>query len=155
MLRMQATARKLTSWSAKTVGNIRQKMAISRELILKFDKAQEDRALPPYEIWIHKTLKLSYLGYASLDRTIGRQRARIAVLKDGDANTTFHQQCSYRRWKNRILSLTADDRILTEATDIAEAAFLHFEVLLGTEGSRDCTLNLDHLIKPDEDLHDL
>jgi hypothetical protein len=40
---LQATARALTSWSAKTVGNIRHKMALSRELISRFDKAQEDR----------------------------------------------------------------------------------------------------------------
>jgi hypothetical protein len=45
MLRMQATAWKLTSWSARYVGNIKQKMAISLELILQFDKAREDRIL--------------------------------------------------------------------------------------------------------------
>jgi len=33
MLRLQATARKLTSRSAKAMGNMRHKMALSRELL--------------------------------------------------------------------------------------------------------------------------
>ena len=85
--RLQATARRLSSWSAKSTGNIREKLAISRELILRFDKAREDRALSPPEEWLRKQLKLAYLGMASMERTIARQRARIAFLKDGDANT--------------------------------------------------------------------
>jgi hypothetical protein len=89
MLRLQATARKLTSWSSKATGNIKSKMAISRELISRFDKAQEGRALSPQEDWLRRQLKMSYLGLASMERTITRQRARIASLKDGDANTAF------------------------------------------------------------------
>lgn len=98
MLRLQATAWMLTSWSSRSVGNIRSKLAISRELISRFDKAQEDRLLSPHEEWLRKQLKVSYLGLASMERTLARQRARLAYLKDGDANTVFfHRQCSYRR----------------------------------------------------------
>jgi exonuclease III len=50
MLRLQATASKLTSWAAKLVGNVRHKLAICRELILRFDKAREDRTLTPHDI---------------------------------------------------------------------------------------------------------
>ena len=68
-------------------------MALSRVLLLRFDKAQEDRNLTEAEVWLHKQIKITYLGLASLERTIARQRARIAVLKDGDANTSFfHRQ---------------------------------------------------------------
>jgi exonuclease III len=42
--RLQTTARKLTSWSAKSVGSIRDKLAISRELLLRFDGAQEKQS---------------------------------------------------------------------------------------------------------------
>lgn len=52
--RLQATARRLSSWSAKSTGNIRDKLAISRELILRFDKSREDRALSPPEEWLRK-----------------------------------------------------------------------------------------------------
>lgn len=136
------------------MGNIRHKLALSRELILRFDKAWEDRVLTPHEVWLYKILKLSYLGYASLKRTIARQRARIATLKDGDANTSFfHRQCSYHRQKSKIHSLSVEGQIISELDDMAAAAFSHFDGLLGTD--RDCTLNLAQLIDPSEDLPDL
>lgn len=151
LLRLQTTARKLTSWSACC--QRRDKMAISRELISRFDKAQEDRLLTPQETWFRKQLKLTYLGLASLERTIARQRARIANLKDGDANTSFfHRQCTYRWQKNRIFSLINGDCVLTDHADMAEAAFSHFDVLLGTAVDRERTLDLSQLIEPC-DLH--
>ena len=98
MRRMHATARKLTSWSARTVGNIRDQLAISCELLLRFDMAQESRQLTPHEDWLRRQIKLSYLGLASLERTLASQRARVTSLKDGDANTSFfHRQCTYRK----------------------------------------------------------
>jgi exonuclease III len=156
VLRLQATARRLTSWSARSVGNIRDKMAVSRELILRFDKAQEDRLLMPHEDWLRKQLKVTYLGLASFERTIARQRARIAFLKDGDANTSFfHRQCTFRRQKNRIHSLMSSGRVVTDHADMAEAAFDHFDALLGTAVDRDCTLDLTPLIEPATNLHEL
>ncbi|KAK1681825.1 hypothetical protein QYE76_042673 [Lolium multiflorum] len=140
-------------WSAKSVGTVKHKLALSRELILKFDKAREDRVLTPHEFWLYKSLKLTYLGYASLERTIARQRARIATLKDGDANTSFfHRQCSYRRQQNRIHSLLVDGHLVTEADGMAATAYSHFDNLLGTAVDRDCTLNLAQLIDPSDSL---
>lgn len=52
MLRMQATARKLVSWSARSTDNVRQKMALSHELLMRLDKAHEDRALSTVEDWL-------------------------------------------------------------------------------------------------------
>jgi hypothetical protein len=138
------------------VGNVRHKLALSRVLLLSFDKAQEGRVLSAQEEWLRKDIKRKYLGLASLERTMARQRARIASLKDGDANTSFfHRQCSYRKQKNTIHSLSAGGRTLTDPAEIAEAAFLHYEGLLGTEEPRDCTLNFDDLITRHEDLLDL
>jgi hypothetical protein len=112
--------------------------------------------LSAQEEWLRKDIKRKYLGLASLERTMARQRARIASLKDGDANTSFfHRQCSYRKQKNTIHSLSAGGRTLTDPAEIAEAAFLHYEGLLGTEEPRDCTLNFDDLITRHEDLLDL
>ena len=149
MLRLQATARRLTSWSAKSTGNIRDKLAISRELISRFDKAQQDRTLSPEEDWVRKRLKVSYLGLASMERTIARQRARIAMLKDGDANTGFfHRQCLFPRQKNRIFSLAVDGHVLTDQDAMAQAAFAHFDGILGTAVNRDLTLDLEGLIEP-------
>uniref|UniRef100_A0A453EYF3 Reverse transcriptase domain-containing protein n=2 Tax=Aegilops tauschii subsp. strangulata TaxID=200361 RepID=A0A453EYF3_AEGTS len=155
MLRLQATARCLTSWSAKAVGNVKTKLAIARELIARFDKAQEDRILTPPEDWLRKQMKISYLGLASLEQTIARQRARIASLKDGDASTAFfHRQCSFRRQKNRIFRLSVNGLLLTDHNEMAEAAFRHFDALLGTAVERDHTLDLSQLIDG-SDLSDL
>ena len=149
MRRMKATARRLTSWSARAVGNIRDQLAISRELLLRLDSAQELRQLTPHEDWLRRQIKLSYLGLASLERTLARQRARISSLKDGDANTSFfHRQCTYRKQKNRIHSLSVDGVVLTDQTDMAAAAFAHYDSLLGTDRPRDCALDLQHLIEP-------
>uniref|UniRef100_A0A453LNN2 Uncharacterized protein n=1 Tax=Aegilops tauschii subsp. strangulata TaxID=200361 RepID=A0A453LNN2_AEGTS len=61
------------------------------------------RLLSTLEDWLRKQLKISYLGLASLERTIARQRGRITMLKEGDANTAFfHKQCSYHGQKNHI-----------------------------------------------------
>jgi hypothetical protein len=99
--------------------------------------------------WLHKVLKLSHLGYASLEHTITPQQARIANLKDGDTNMAFfHHQCSYHRQKNRIHSFMVGD----QPTEMAEAAFAQFDALLGMTVDRDCTLNLQQLIDPSNDL---
>uniref|UniRef100_A0A453RCE2 Uncharacterized protein n=1 Tax=Aegilops tauschii subsp. strangulata TaxID=200361 RepID=A0A453RCE2_AEGTS len=75
-----------------------------------------------------RLIKLSYLGLASLERTIARQRARIASLKDGDANTTlYHRQCTYRK---------------------------HFDTRIGTDVPRDCTIDPSQFIEP-SNLEDL
>lgn len=120
-----------------------------------FDGAQETRTLTPNEQWLHKQLRLVHLGLASLERSIARQRSRITMLQDGDANTSFfHRQCTYRRQKNRIHTLNVHDRILTDQRDMVEAAFEHFDALLGTPVERDCALDLEQLIEP-RDLLDL
>jgi hypothetical protein len=63
---MQTTAPKLTSWSARLVGSVRDKLAISRVLLLKLDTTQENRMLTPHEYWLRRQIKQSYLGLASL-----------------------------------------------------------------------------------------
>ena len=96
------------------------------------------------------------MGLASLERTIAWQRARITLLKDGDANTSsFHRQCSYRRLKNRVHYLSVDGQTLTDHADMASAAFDHFNGLQGTQTNRDCTLDLLQLIEPSADLLEL
>jgi hypothetical protein len=146
----------LTSWSARTVGSVRQRLALSREVILRLDKARENRMLSLDESWLHKTLKATYLGLASLERTIARQRTRLTSLKDGDANSAyFHQHSSFRRQKNRIYSVLSDGHVLTDHKDMAEAAFAHFDAMLGTDSTRDISLELQELITPSENLQDL
>ena len=71
------TTKHLQSWGKRRVGNVKLQISMAHAVILRFDKAQEVRLLSDGEAWLHKALKLSLLGLASLERTIARQRARV------------------------------------------------------------------------------
>ncbi|KAK1616251.1 hypothetical protein QYE76_021768 [Lolium multiflorum] len=65
---------------------------------LKSSSGSTRHAAITEESWLHKTLKATYLGLASLERSIATQRSRLTSLKDGDANSAyFDQHSSYRR----------------------------------------------------------
>jgi len=42
-IKLRATATALKSWSAKHVGNVRLQLAIAKEIVFRFDCAQENR----------------------------------------------------------------------------------------------------------------
>jgi hypothetical protein len=121
---------------------------IAREVELRLDIAMESRLLSPDERRLRAHLKHAYLGLASLERTMAQQRAKIAWLREGDANTSFfHQHAAYRRQKNVIHSLQADGAVISDHAAMAEATFTHFEGLLGT--------SVDRLTSPSLRLHSL
>ena len=96
--KMKRTTRTLMSWSDKKVGRVKLQLMTAREVVLRLDIAMESRQLSPDERSLRARRKQTYLGLASLERTMVRQRAKIAWLKEGDANTAFfHQHVSYRR----------------------------------------------------------
>jgi hypothetical protein len=66
-----------------------------RDVILRFDEAQESRALLDWEAALCKTLKLRVLGLASLARTIVKQRLQLLFLAEGDANTRLYHLQAY------------------------------------------------------------
>lgn len=68
--RLKCTARRLQSWSAKSTGNISRQTMVARELIARFDQAQDFRQLCPTETWLRRKLKAAYLGLASLERSL-------------------------------------------------------------------------------------
>ena len=50
--RLKATARRLHSWGALTLGDIATQLLLSRELIARLDEAKDKRALSPAEFWL-------------------------------------------------------------------------------------------------------
>jgi hypothetical protein len=70
---------------------------MANELILRLDAAQEGRPLSPDELGLQRGLKHRVLGLASPERTIARQRARVAGLRAGDANAQYFQIISSKR----------------------------------------------------------
>jgi hypothetical protein len=143
---MRNTAVALQAWGQPKVGNVKLQMAVANFVIFRLDAAQDVRQLPARENWLHKSLKLSLLGLASLERTIARQRSRIRWLKEGDANTRlFHSVANGRRIKNFIPAIRVGDAILTEQEHKLDAFTVAYKSLLGTVQNREFGLNFDYL----------
>jgi hypothetical protein len=110
-LKLRATAKCLSSWSSKFIGNIKMQILLATEVILRLDIAMDSRLLSPEEHTLRFLLKKKLLGLASLERTLARQRLRNLWLREGDACTRFfHTQASHRRRKNFIGHLLVDGR---------------------------------------------
>lgn len=101
--RLNATARKLQSWSHKTVGHVNSQIELAREVLHQLEIAQDFRILAPGEDWLKKSLKKHCLALASFKRTIARSHSRISWLSDGDANTKLFTLATTRE---RILLLS-------------------------------------------------
>jgi hypothetical protein len=83
------TSRARQRWSGRFVGSVRLQLAISKEVVLCLEMAQDHRQLSSAEEALRKKLKKKALDQASLQRTIVRQRSRLLHLSAGDANTKF------------------------------------------------------------------
>jgi hypothetical protein len=71
-------------------------MIASWFIVWKLDVAMESRKLTAGERELSARFKRTYLGLASLDRTMVQQWTKGAWLREGDANTAFfHQHASY------------------------------------------------------------
>ncbi|XP_071678288.1 uncharacterized protein [Lolium perenne] len=93
-------SRGLSRWSQRRVGSVRDSILLANEVILRLDVAQDSRQLSPAEHWLRRGLKLKVLGLASLQRTITRQRARVAGLTEGDASSQFFRILATSRKKH-------------------------------------------------------
>ncbi|KAM0878385.1 hypothetical protein ACQ4PT_034904 [Festuca glaucescens] len=111
---------------------------------MRLEEAEEEWQLSDPEVALRRQLKLRVLGLASLERTIARQRARVAGLKDGDASSQFYRiLTSSRRQHNFISTLRVGDRVETELPRKVELATGFFMDLLGSARRRDHGLNFE------------
>ncbi|KAM0875824.1 hypothetical protein ACQ4PT_036547 [Festuca glaucescens] len=125
------------------VGSIRDLILVANELILRLEVAQDDRPLTATELWLRRSLKLKVLGLAFLQRTIARQRARVAGLKDGDATSQFYRiLATSRRQRNTIACLRSGDQVVSDLRDKVGLATDYFLYLLGSAQPRDFDISL-------------
>jgi hypothetical protein len=149
-------AEALQSWGERSVGNVKLKIAIANQIVLRFDVAAENRQLSQAERWLHNTMKMTVLGLASLDRTIARQRSRIRWLKEGEANSKlFHVVANGRRTKNFIASVRVGEQIFTDQGDKETAFFTAYATLIGEIRCRERMVDMAALGIEAKDLHDL
>lgn len=112
---LKATSQRLQSWSSHTICNAALRLQVVRELIARMDAMQDMRALTPSESWLRRRLKGAYLGLASLNRSITRQRTRFSSLKNGDVSSLFLRvHAAHRKQRNRIQSLQVGDGDISE-----------------------------------------
>jgi exonuclease III len=141
--KLRGLARGLQSWSQRKVGSIRDQLRAANELIFMLDKAQDGRRLTPEEAWLRRAVKARLLGLASLDRTIARQRARVADVKEGDANTQFFRTlASARRRRNHIAMLHFGETVAHSQEDKEDLATSFYNNLFGGGVSRGHDLSL-------------
>ncbi|XP_073353795.1 uncharacterized protein [Aegilops tauschii subsp. strangulata] len=101
--------------------------------VSRLDAAQDFWPLSHDEAWLRRKLKSSYLGRASLERSIARQRVRLAWLRSDDVAVSYLKiHASHRKQRSIITSLRVGDQLVTGHDAMAEAAFHHFSNVLGT-----------------------
>jgi hypothetical protein len=141
--KIRKVGRDLQRWRAKRVGSIRDQILVANEVILRLDAAQDWRPLSPVVIELRRGLKRRLLGLASLERTIARQRARVAAIKDGDATTQFFRiNASVRQRRNHIACLRDGDVAAVEQEEKEELATNFFLQLLGLAAPREHDISL-------------
>ncbi|XP_073362935.1 uncharacterized protein [Aegilops tauschii subsp. strangulata] len=153
---MKITARRLQSWGAHTMGNISLQLQIAREIIYRLDMAQDTRPLSSAETWLRRELKRAYLGLASLERSILRQRVRLGWLREGDTNVAISKiHAAHRAQKNHMASFRVGSQTVSDEGAMAKAAYDHFCSILGTSTARDHSIDLASIDPRRFDLDDL
>jgi hypothetical protein len=154
--KLRNVARALRSWSDKKLGSVRLQLALAREVILRYDEAQEHRVLTQQEAQLRRRLQVRVLGLASLLRTMARQRSRMLFLSEGDANTKFfHLMACHRKRRSYIRSLKVDGTEVVTDEAKAEALYQHYLQLLGTNFARSRRFDLNIIGVPSADLSGL
>jgi hypothetical protein len=153
-IKLARTTKDIKAWRRNKVGDTKLQLAITKELILRLETAQEDRLLTSEEVEFLKVLKARSLGLAVIEKSRIHQRARLTRIRLGDANTKFfHLTASSRARKNFIQYLQPTIGNLEEAhNDKEKIIYDHFKSHLGTTPLIELTLNWLALALPRHDL---
>jgi hypothetical protein len=154
--KLSSTAKALSSWSDRFIGNNKLRILVANELILRLDVAMESRALSAEERGFRRLLKRKLLGLASLERTIARHHSRIHWLSEGNACMRFfHLHANHRRRKSFIAHLQVDGVLISDQDDKSKVVDSFYEKLLGTCLERGFDLDLEYLGMQSHDLSEL
>ena len=125
-------------------------------VILRLNIAQEERTLSVEELDLRSRLKRRVISLVVLQRARKRQCARIANLREGDANTkNFHRRVNARRRKNHIHRIRLASGWVTEHSRKEKIIHDHFSGVMGVGSTPTADFNWDELNIQPLDLHQL
>jgi hypothetical protein len=149
--KLKHTAKALTMWSHRLFSNTKVMVHAALLVILHLDLAQETRALNDHERDLWAKLKRKVIALAVVERSRKKQSARIANIKEGDANTKFfHLRVNARRRKNHIQRLKHNNGWVTEHGAKEDVIHNHFNSVMGPGNARtiDFNWNIFHFEEP-------
>jgi hypothetical protein len=81
--KLRATAKSLSSWSSKFIGNIKMKILLATEVILRLDVAMDSRLLSPEERALRRLLKKKLLGACFSRADLGSAKVASPLAPGG------------------------------------------------------------------------
>ena len=154
--KLKKVALRLSEWSRGLFSKAKVHLHAALFVILRLDIAQETRQLSPEESDLRARLKRRVISLAVLERARKKQSARIANLKEGDANTKFfHRRINARSRKNHIHRLKHDQGWITEHDAKEKLILDHFSEVMKKGNTCNKDLNWEELNLEVHDLHGL
>jgi hypothetical protein len=121
----------LAKWSRQLFSNTEVLVHAALLVILHFDLAQESRALNSNERDLRARLKRKVVALAVVEWARKKQSARIAYIKEGDANTKFfHLRVNARRRKNFIQRVKHRNGWVTDHEAKEQVILNHFHSIM-------------------------
>jgi hypothetical protein len=140
--KLRCTAEALTRWSRRLFSNTKVLVHAALLVILHLDLAQESRVLSSNERDLRARLKKKVIALAVVERARKKQSARIANIKEGDANTKFfHLRVNGRRRKNYIQRIKHNNGWITDHVAKEHVVHNHFNAVMGRGNARSVDFN--------------
>ena len=148
---------RLSEWSRGLFSKAKVHLHAALLVILRLDIAQESRLLSPEERDLRARLKRRVISLAVLEKARKKQCARIANIKEGDANTRcFHLRVNHRRRKkNLIHRLKHNQGWVTSHEDKEKIVHSHFKNIAKKGPARNIGVNWGLLPTPNCNLQGL
>ncbi|XP_073360430.1 uncharacterized protein [Aegilops tauschii subsp. strangulata] len=144
--KLKKTATRLTEWSRRLFSKAKIHLHAALLVILQLDMAQENRPLSLEELDLRARLKKRVVSLAVLERARKKQCARVANLREGDANTKFfHRRIKARRRKNHIHRIKHEHGWVTEHEAKEKILHEHFSEVMGRGDTSTKDFNWDEL----------
>ena len=119
-------------------------LCAARQLIAILDVVQEHRQLSASEVLLRRDLKARFLGLMAVEKLRARQHSRLVSIRASEANSKlFYLHANGRRRKNFIRHLPTPNGLLTTHDEKANCVFQLFNSRIGTQQSREVTVDQD------------